>query len=80
MRALHDVVKAGYVRYIGMSSCYAYQCEQHLHQDDLRNNMASSSPRNAELRHHAQANAFHLHAEPLQPNLSRGGARDVSNP
>ena len=27
MQALHDVVQAGYVRYIGMSSCYAYQCE-----------------------------------------------------
>jgi aryl-alcohol dehydrogenase-like predicted oxidoreductase len=27
MQALHDVVKAGYVRYIGMSSCYAHQCE-----------------------------------------------------
>ena len=27
MNALHDVVKAGYVRYIGMSSCFAYQCE-----------------------------------------------------
>ncbi|KAJ6532014.1 aryl-alcohol dehydrogenase [Mycena capillaripes] len=25
MKALHDVVKAGYVRYIGMSSCYAWQ-------------------------------------------------------
>ncbi|KAJ6564006.1 NADP-dependent oxidoreductase domain-containing protein [Mycena capillaripes] len=25
MQALHDVVKAGHVRYIGMSSCYAYQ-------------------------------------------------------
>ncbi|RXW13141.1 hypothetical protein EST38_g12713 [Candolleomyces aberdarensis] len=25
MQALHDVVKAGYVRYIGMSSCHAYQ-------------------------------------------------------
>jgi len=25
MHALHDVVKAGYVRYIGMSSCYAWQ-------------------------------------------------------
>ncbi|KAI0806712.1 aryl-alcohol dehydrogenase [Fomes fomentarius] len=28
MRALHDVVQAGYVRYIGMSSCYAYQFHQ----------------------------------------------------
>jgi len=27
MQALHDVVKAGYVRYIGMSSCHAWQCE-----------------------------------------------------
>ncbi|KAF7800162.1 hypothetical protein EIP86_011409 [Pleurotus ostreatoroseus] len=25
MQALHDVVKAGWVRYIGMSSCFAYQ-------------------------------------------------------
>ncbi|KAG9076062.1 hypothetical protein FS749_012214 [Ceratobasidium sp. UAMH 11750] len=25
MEALHDVVQAGYARYIGMSSCYAYQ-------------------------------------------------------
>ncbi|KAI0365126.1 Aldo/keto reductase [Pilatotrama ljubarskyi] len=28
MQALHDVVKAGYVRYIGMSSCHAYQFMQ----------------------------------------------------
>ncbi|KAJ8488410.1 hypothetical protein ONZ51_g3576 [Trametes cubensis] len=28
MQALHDVVKAGYVRYIGMSSCWAYQFHQ----------------------------------------------------
>src|SRR5258708_22637969 len=27
MEALHDVVKAGFVRYIGMSSCYAWQCK-----------------------------------------------------
>ncbi|KAF8556150.1 aryl-alcohol dehydrogenase [Imleria badia] len=27
MQALHDVVQAGYVRYIGMSSCWAYQCK-----------------------------------------------------
>ncbi|EEB96105.1 hypothetical protein MPER_04814, partial [Moniliophthora perniciosa FA553] len=25
MEALHDVVKAGWVRYIGMSSCYAWE-------------------------------------------------------
>lgn len=27
MKALHDVVQAGLVRYIGMGSCWAYQCE-----------------------------------------------------
>lgn len=27
MEALHDVVKAGYVRYLGMSSCWAWQCK-----------------------------------------------------
>ncbi|KZP11002.1 aryl-alcohol dehydrogenase [Athelia psychrophila] len=26
MHALHDVVQAGYARYIGMSSCWAWQC------------------------------------------------------
>ena len=26
MQALHDVVQKGWVRYIGMSSCHAYQC------------------------------------------------------
>jgi aryl-alcohol dehydrogenase-like predicted oxidoreductase len=25
MQALHDIVQAGYARYIGMSSCYAWQ-------------------------------------------------------
>ena len=27
MQALHDVVKAGYARYIGVSSWYAWQCK-----------------------------------------------------
>ncbi|KAH6892761.1 oxidoreductase [Coprinopsis sp. MPI-PUGE-AT-0042] len=36
MQALHDVVKAGYVRYIGMSSCWAYQF--HAMQDYAINN------------------------------------------
>jgi hypothetical protein len=31
MQALHDVVKAGWVRYIGMSSCFAYQCTLNLY-------------------------------------------------
>jgi aryl-alcohol dehydrogenase-like predicted oxidoreductase len=31
MQALHDVVKAGYVRYIGMSSCYTWECERFIY-------------------------------------------------
>ena len=31
MQALHDVVRAGYARYIGMSSCYAWQCMSDLY-------------------------------------------------
>lgn len=34
MQALHDVVQAGYARYIGMSSCHAYQF--HEMQSELR--------------------------------------------
>ncbi len=46
MQALHDVVKAGYVRYIGMSSCHAYQCTfRPILQSILTND--TSSQRNA---------------------------------
>ncbi|KAJ8488408.1 hypothetical protein ONZ51_g3574 [Trametes cubensis] len=38
MQALHDVVKAGYVRYIGMSSCYAYQFIQ-MQNYAIKNNL-----------------------------------------
>ncbi|CCM05954.1 uncharacterized protein FIBRA_08193 [Fibroporia radiculosa] len=40
MEALHDVVKAGYVRYIGMSSCYAW--EFHAMQNYAINNRLTS--------------------------------------
>ncbi|KAH9854158.1 Aldo/keto reductase [Lenzites betulinus] len=38
MQALHDVVQAGYVRYIGMSSCYAYQFHQ-MQSYAIKNNL-----------------------------------------
>lgn len=59
MQALNDVVKAGYVRYIGMSSCYAWQCKssEPLHQVIQRQLLITSnlfyllfSPKDAELR------------------------------
>ena len=59
LEALHDVVKAGKVRYIGASSMYAWQFAKALYLADL--------PR---------MDALRLHAEPLQPALSRRGARD----
>ena len=49
MQALHDVVKAGYVRYIGMSSCYAWQCA-YLFKFEVNNCFThlGHSPRHAE--------------------------------
>ncbi len=35
MQALHDVVTAGYVRYIGMSTCRAWQCTSILPLTDV---------------------------------------------
>jgi aryl-alcohol dehydrogenase-like predicted oxidoreductase len=65
MQALHDVVKAGYVRYIGMSSCYAWQCELSI--DVLPFVMLTHmfSLEDADLRSPEEAHAFHQHAEPL---------------
>ena len=50
MQALHDVVQAGYVRYIGMSSCTATQCTFpfHLHSSPCPL-MFFNSPHHAEL-------------------------------
>ena len=59
LEALHDVVKAGKVRYIGASSMYAWQFAQ-----------------GALSRRPARLDALRLHAEPLQPALSRRRARD----
>ena len=36
LEALHDVVKAGYARYVGASSMFAYQFAQALYKADLR--------------------------------------------
>ena len=66
MQALHDVVKAGYVRYIGMSSCYAYQCMYPFPSMvcDVTLTWQLCSPCDAELRDHQQAHAVYLDAEP----------------
>lgn len=99
MQALHDVVKAGYARYIGMSSCYAYQCESigrassvigthalwlPVHQMQSQyllvweeRQLSDSRLVVHRLRHHEQAHAVHLNAEPLQPSLPRRRTRDV---
>ena len=48
MQALHDVVQAGYVRYIGMSSCYAYQCKPQPYRFLSASADVCCSPRHAE--------------------------------
>ena len=51
MQALHDVVQAGYVRYIGMSSCHAYQCKRNPNSyriQQLISTFISPSPPDAE--------------------------------
>ena len=61
MEALHDVVKAGKVRYIGASSMYAWQFSK----------MQYTAERHGWTQ-------VRVHAEPLQPPLPRGGARDAA--
>jgi len=77
MTALHDVVKAGYVRYIGMSSCYAWQCTRLSPVKQISSVIYSRrSSRDAKLRHCEQPYTLHLHAKPLQSGLQRGRTRD----
>ena len=61
LEALHDVVKAGKVRYLGASSMFAWQFATAL-----------------QVRDAARLDALRHDAEPLQPALSRGGARDAA--
>ncbi|KAG8907353.1 hypothetical protein FRB99_004600 [Tulasnella sp. 403] len=53
MQALHDVVKAGYVRYIGMSSCWAWQfhkMQNYAHQHNLTEFISMQNFHNAVYR------------------------------
>jgi aryl-alcohol dehydrogenase-like predicted oxidoreductase len=80
MQALHDVVQTGKVRYIGMSSCFAYQCMSSYHisacalgaSADLLS-LISFSPSDAELRHQQPIDAFHLVSLPFIPLSFRFG-------
>lgn len=47
MQALHDVVQAGMVRYIGMSSCHAYQFHQ-MQSESVRAASTASGARRSE--------------------------------
>ena len=42
MHALDDVLKAGLVRYIGMSSCWAWQCVSHFRRTCILRSCAPS--------------------------------------
>ena len=57
MQALHDVVKAGYTRYIGMSSCYAWQCQFFMLPVSAQySDRCMCSPSNAEWIHSKTSN------------------------
>lgn len=93
MQALHDVVQAGYVRYIGMSSCWAYQCRLASRRVGSATDLITQSRRckvfllcksrglDADLQHrlchYKPLDAFYFHAEPPQSDLSRGGTGNV---
>jgi hypothetical protein len=85
MQALHDVVQAGYARYIGMSSCHAYQFHQMQSESGgagctkcsaERSSSCLHRPADTRLRHQQPSHAVHLHAELPQRRVPRGGARD----
>lgn len=63
MQALHDVVKAGYVRYIGMSSCYAWQL--HMMQSEQHNITFCESKvdQKYRLRNQQQTHPLHFDAK-----------------
>ena len=72
MQALHDVVKAGYVRYIGMSSCYAYQFHQ-MQSTSLAvvaSPRAIMSDRRADPRYHSMGNPDYAITHNLTPFIS----------
>jgi aryl-alcohol dehydrogenase-like predicted oxidoreductase len=77
MKALDDVVKSGMVRYIGMSSCWAWQFHAMQSKTSLcfQRVMSLTPPR---LRNREWTDAIHLHAKSPFLALSRRGARDES--
>ena len=67
MQALHDVVQSGKVRYIGMSSSWAWQLQ--LMQSELSGLFASGQrlkPAGLSLRHSQSPHPVHFNAESLQ--------------
>jgi hypothetical protein len=72
MQALHDVVQAGWVRYVGMSSCWAWQFQ--LMQSELSRikHAGIINADNPSLCHHQSVDTLHLDAESAQRHLSRG--------
>jgi hypothetical protein len=77
MQALHDVVQSGMVRYIGMSSCWAWQFQimQRELQPSLRTFLADAFTF-CRVRAAKQAHHVHFDAEPTQRNVPGGREGD----
>lgn len=58
MHALHDIVQAGYARYIGMSSCYAWQCNVFLRLLPHAHTYPSLDPKVQKMQNYARANGL----------------------
>ena len=76
MQALHDVVQKGWVRYIGMSSCYAHQFWQMQSECIRSEDYGLAQIDYYSLRHLAEAYTVHQHAELRQCRISRGRTRN----
>lgn len=73
MEALHDVVKSGMVRYIGMSSCWAWQF-QLMQRESICDQMGWDVD-DGRIRYSEPPDPLHLYAEPAQCPVPRGGCR-----
>jgi hypothetical protein len=74
MQALHDVVQAGWVRYIGMSSCWAWQFQ--LMQRAWPPTLTWAILTWGRIRSAEQAHPVHLDAEPALGAVQGRRARD----
>jgi hypothetical protein len=77
MKALHDLVQVGKVRYIGASSMWAWELAHYNHvAEQVRPSAVAPAPTPALTQYTARVDAVRVDAGPVLAALPRGGARD----